>query len=80
MRGAATIAYLQYRQIIDINWEKLQSASQNKVSTLVNATTQIPVFNGSGDYHSTTYVALTNLGIPLTGSVAMGFAVGFIKG
>jgi uncharacterized membrane protein (Fun14 family) len=76
----AGLAYLQYRQIIDINWDKLQSASQNTVSTLVNAATQIPFFNGSGDYPSTTYVALTNLGIPITGSVTMGFAVGFIKG
>lgn len=40
-----------------------------------NATTQIPGF--SSDDHAT---AFSNLGIPLTGSTAMGFAVGFIKG
>jgi hypothetical protein len=45
------------------------------VTTLSNATTQIPGFNISD--HT---AALSNLGIPLTGSMSMGFAVGFIKG
>ena len=38
----AGLAYLQYQQIIAINWNKLQQASQNTVTTLTNATTQIP--------------------------------------
>jgi hypothetical protein len=56
-------------------WNKPQLASQNTLSTLANATTQIPGFKSSD--HTT---VLSNLGIPLTGSMATGFAVGFMKG
>jgi uncharacterized membrane protein (Fun14 family) len=69
------IAYLQYQQILNINWDKLQVASQNTLSTVTNTTTQIPGFNSSD--HTT---VLSNLGIPLTGSMATGFAFGFLKG
>jgi len=71
----AGLAYLQYQQILNINWNKLQVESQNAITTLANASTQIPGFS-SGDHSAT----LSNLGIPLTGSMSMGFAVGFIKG
>ena len=50
-------------------------ASQNILLTLSNAITQIPGFNSSD--HT---AVLSNVGIPLTGSVATGFAVGFMKG
>lgn len=77
----AGLAYLQYQQILSVNWIKLQAASQNTVSTLTNATTQFPVSNlSSTSVNHTTPLVLTNLGIPLTGSMAMGFAVGFMKG
>jgi uncharacterized membrane protein (Fun14 family) len=71
----AGLAYLQYQQIVNINWNKLQVVSQSTVTTLANATTQIPGFNNTDHI-----AALSNLGIPLTGSMSMGFAVGFIKG
>src|SRR5215469_16272652 len=71
----AGIVYLQYQQILNINWNKLQVASQNTLSTLANTTIQIPGFNSSD--HTT---VLSNLGIPITGSIATGFAVGFMKG
>jgi hypothetical protein len=54
---------------------KLQAVSQNTVTTLANATTQIPGFNNG--VHT---APLSNFGIPPTGSMSMGFAVGFIKG
>ena len=73
----AGLTYLQYQQIIDINWNKLQQASQNTVTTLANATTQIPGFSGSGHAGA---LAITNFGIPLTGSMSMGIAIGFLKG
>jgi len=73
----AGLAYSQYQQIIDINWAKFHGVSQNADTTLANATTQIPGF-GAGDH--TTAVAVSNLGIPLTGSMSMGFAIGFMKG
>lgn len=70
----AGLAYLQYQQIL-INWNKLQTVSQNAATTLANATTQIPGSN-IVDHPA----ALSNLGIPLTGSMSMGFTIGFIKG
>jgi uncharacterized membrane protein (Fun14 family) len=73
----AGVWYLQYQQIIDIKWAKFQAVSQNAVTTLVNATTQIPGLNSS---NHTTAFAFSNLGIPLTGSMSMGFAIGFMKG
>src|SRR5438132_13903418 len=73
----AGLAYLQYQQIININWNKIQSVSQNAVTTIANATTQIPGFNNSDH---TAVLAVSNLGIPLTGSMSMGFAIGFMKG
>ncbi len=55
----AGLAYLQYQRLIDIKWAKLQSVSQNLVTTLANATTQIPGFN-SGNHAAAT--AMTNFG------------------
>ena len=74
----AGLTYLHYQQIIGINWNKLQEASQNAVTTLANATTQLPGFNNVG--HSVAAVALSNLCIPLTGSMSAGIAIGFLKG
>jgi uncharacterized membrane protein (Fun14 family) len=74
----AGLAYLQYQQIAKINWDKLQSVSQGAISNLANATTQIS--NNLGNHDHTTATALANFGIPLTGSMATGFAVGFMKG
>ena len=45
------LAFLQYLQILDINWNKLQVVSQNTLSTLTNATTKIQE-RGSGTSHS----------------------------
>jgi uncharacterized membrane protein (Fun14 family) len=79
----AVMVYLQYQQIVNINWDKLQATSQNTVTSITNATTQISGHISSAtdsNYHITTGLAISNLGIPLTGSMAMGFAVGFMKG
>jgi uncharacterized membrane protein (Fun14 family) len=79
----AGLAYLQYQQIASINWGKLQSVSEGAVTMLANATTQLPMgvnngtSNGSGEIVT---AAMTNFGIPLTGSMAMGFAFGFMRG
>lgn len=72
------LVYLQYRQIVNINWDKLQITSQATLSTLANTTTQIPRPGGSNDH--TAYLAFTNLGIPLTGCMSIGFAIGFMRG
>jgi uncharacterized membrane protein (Fun14 family) len=80
----AGLAYLQYNQIANINWNKLQTVSEGAITTLSNALTQIPgVSSGSGgDVHAaaTASLAMTSFGIPLTGSMSAGFTIGFIKG
>lgn len=71
----AGLAYLQYQQIVNINWNKIQSLSQNTIATLAKETTHIPGF-GSVDH----LTALSSLGIPLTSSMSMGLTLGFLKG
>src|SRR5712692_6315737 len=59
----AGLAYLQYQQIVNINWNKLQETSQNAVTTLANATTQISNhFSNVTDSntHATTALAISN--------------------
>jgi len=72
----AGLVYLQYQQIIDIKWAKLQAVSQNAVTMLANATTHIPGFNSGHPVG----ISISNFGIPLTGSMSMGFAIGFLRG
>ncbi len=79
----AGLAYLQYQQIVNINWIKLQATSENAITTLTNATTQISdhISNVTdSNNHTTAALAISNFGIPLTGSMAIGFALGFLKG
>jgi uncharacterized membrane protein (Fun14 family) len=76
----AGLAYLQFQQIVNIDWNKLQATLQNAGTVLANATTQISNHLGTGSNNHTTGLAISNLGIPLTGSMAMGFAIGFMKG
>jgi uncharacterized membrane protein (Fun14 family) len=75
------ISYLQYQQILNINWDRLQSKSQGAITLLANATTQISnnISNATGTNHPTNLLE-TSLGIPLPSSMAMGFAIGFMKG
>jgi uncharacterized membrane protein (Fun14 family) len=75
----AGLAYLQYHQIANINWNKLQTVSEDAITTLSNAIIQI---QSSGDVHAaaTSSLAMTSFGIPLTGSMSAGFTIGFIKG
>jgi uncharacterized membrane protein (Fun14 family) len=79
----ATLAYLQYHQIANINWNKLQTVSDGVITTLSSAIVQIPGFGDSS--HAATVTAsssltMTSFGIPLTGSMSAGFAIGFVKG
>jgi uncharacterized membrane protein (Fun14 family) len=64
------LMYLQSQSLISVNWDKLQSMSQSMLITIANSLTdtgQISTIAG-------------NLGIPLTGGLAAGFAIGLIKG
>jgi uncharacterized membrane protein (Fun14 family) len=67
------LMYLESQNIVSINWDKLQIASQNAVSTLTNAAGQIP-------FASTTSSTAINFALPMTGSsAAIGFAIGFMR-
>jgi uncharacterized membrane protein (Fun14 family) len=66
----AGLAYLQYQQIASVNWSKVEGV----ISTIANATT-----NTFNDYNIET-LAMSNLGIPLTGGLSAGFTIGFMKG
>src|SRR5215210_7807632 len=77
----AGLDYLQYRQIANINWNKLQQVSEGALTTVANLIMEIPTFgNASDQAASSSYLAITNFGIPLTGSMSAGFTIGFIKG
>ena len=65
----AGLAILQYQQIASINWDKVE------VSVTALASTVASTLN-----ENSTILAISNFGIPLTGSMASGFTVGFLKG
>ena len=77
----AGLAYLQYHQIANINWNKLQTVSEGAITTLSNAIIQIQSSGDSSHAAATAYssLAMTGFGIPLTGSMSAGFTIGFIK-
>jgi uncharacterized membrane protein (Fun14 family) len=66
----AGLAYLQYQQLASVNWDKIENTNTKLANTITNT------FN---DYNIET-LATTNLGIPFTGGMSAGFAVGFMKG
>ena len=67
----AALMYLESQNIVNINWDKLQIASQNAVSALTNAAAQFPL--------TSTTTSSTNFALPMTGSGALGFAIGFMR-
>ncbi len=77
----AGLAYLQYHQVANINWNKLQAVSESGITTLSNAIIQMPAFGYTSDQTATaSSLAMTSFGIPLTGSMSAGFTIGFMKG
>ena len=75
----AGLAYLQYNQIANINWNKLQAVSEDAITTLSNLSMQIPGISDNS-HAAAASVTITSLGIPLTGSMSAGFTIGFMKG
>ena len=67
----AGLAYLQYHQIANVNWNKLQTVSEGAITTVSNAIMiQIPGISGTSDDHAaatSSLLSMTNFGIPLTG-------------
>ncbi len=74
----AGLAFLQYQQIVNIDWNKLQPVSQNVAMTVLNATKYIPGFTDVSGH--TRNLTTSDFGIPLTGSMAVGFTLGFVRG
>ena len=64
------LMYLQFQTIININWGNLQSVSESSLSTIGNSITN------TGEISN----IMENVGIPLTGSLSAGFAIGVLKG
>jgi uncharacterized membrane protein (Fun14 family) len=92
----AALLYLESQHIVNVNWDKLQTISNSVLSTIATtATTNATSTGGSGlsipsilgnntGAAAASILPITNtmanLGIPLTGSTAMGFTIGIIKG
>ena len=65
------LAYLQYQQIAYFDWDKIE-----RMITVTFGNVMSQMFSNQ-DISS---FALSNLGIPLTGGMSAGFAVGLMKG
>jgi uncharacterized membrane protein (Fun14 family) len=91
----AALLYLESQHIVNVNWDKLQTISNSvllTITTTSNATSTtggggmgaIQSFLGNNSTAASSILPITstmaNLGIPLTGSTAMGFTIGIIKG
>ena len=84
----AVLMYLEQQGMVNINWDKINVAYHGVLSTVTNTITNGTISEGIGGSHNAasssllpvTTTMITNLGIPLTGSMATGFAIGFMKG
>jgi uncharacterized membrane protein (Fun14 family) len=59
--------------IASLNWNKLQSLTQGTAHTVINA-------SQNGIPGVVTQHGFASWGVPFTGGMAMGFAIGFMKG
>ena len=68
----AGLAYLQYQQILSVNWDKIVSTITGLANTTINTL----------NLHDLENLTILNLGlgIPLTRGMSAGFAIGFMKG
>jgi uncharacterized membrane protein (Fun14 family) len=80
----AVLIYLEQQGMVNINWDKIDVAYHGVLSTvtntITNSTTATGGIGGSHTTASSLLPAITNLGIPITGSMATGFAIGIMKG
>ena len=70
----AAIAYLEYQRILNIDWNRIEIASQNGLIWISNTITHIS--NTIGSPHSGTF---SHVGIPLV-SASAGVILGLAKG
>jgi uncharacterized membrane protein (Fun14 family) len=71
----AALAYLEYRRILSVDWNKVQAVSQNGIDWAANALTHV-----SGTIDGSHTRTLSNIGIPLVSSVSAGFVLGMARG
>jgi uncharacterized membrane protein (Fun14 family) len=71
----AALAYLQYQRILNVDWERVQTFSENGITWIVNALTHVS--SSIDASHSGT---LSNVGIPLVSSASAGFVLGLARG
>jgi uncharacterized membrane protein (Fun14 family) len=78
----AVLIYIEQQGMVNINWDKINTAYHGSLSTVTNTITNSTGV-GMGGSHTTAaslLSTLTNFGIPLTGSTAVGFVIGIMKG
>jgi hypothetical protein len=68
-------AYLQYQRILNVDWHKVQTVSQNGIDWVADVLTHI-----SGTISTSHPAPLSNIGIPLVSSVSAGFVLGMVRG
>jgi uncharacterized membrane protein (Fun14 family) len=56
----AGLAYLQYHQVANINWNKLQTVSEGALTTVANLTMQIPNISGGDSHAAATALLISN--------------------
>ena len=66
----AGLALLQYQQMVSINWDKIEGSITELTSSLASSLNE----------NTITTMVMSNFGIPLTGSMASGFTIGFLRG
>jgi len=66
----SAIAYLQLQGLLNVNMDKLESISKSALSGLINSDISGTSANS----------ILSSMGLPLTGGMALGFVLGFMKG
>jgi uncharacterized membrane protein (Fun14 family) len=87
------LLYLKSQHIVNVNWDNLQTISNSALSTItttVNSTSTtggvgpIQAILGNNSIGAAASIlpitsTMANLGIPLTGSTAVGFTIGILK-
>jgi uncharacterized membrane protein (Fun14 family) len=75
----AALAYLEYHRIIQVDWNSIQTVSQNGITMLANAVTHISNNLGLDHMGISTNLESSNL-IPLASSTSAGLMLGLARG
>jgi uncharacterized membrane protein (Fun14 family) len=63
------VAYLQSQGLLNVDWGRIEATSNQAITTVSNAITE-----------DSANSVIASLGLPLTGGMTVGFAIGFMKG